>query len=115
GGAAGTVAKTISAYDMNVSDAVYGPAKRYVSRQRLQAMLDHEWSLLLERLDSSRGAKTRFFVFADSVAARSWSRSEEGHGWLGIRFQTEPHGRPSQIIIHARMWDVENIRQQEAL
>src|SRR5208283_3273915 len=58
GGAAGTVAKTISAYDMNVSDAVYGPAKRYVSRQRLQAMLDHEWSLLLERLDSSRGAKT---------------------------------------------------------
>jgi hypothetical protein len=115
GGAAGTVAKTISAYDMNVSDAVYGPASRYVSRQRLQAMLDHEWSLLLERLDSSRGAKTRFFVFADSVTARSWSRAEEGHGWLGIRFQTEPHGRPSQIIIHARMWDLENMRQQEAL
>ena len=115
GGAAGTVAKTISAYDMNVSDAVYGSAKRYVSRQRLQAMLDHEWSLLLERLDTSRGAKTRFFVFADTVAARSWSRTEEGQGWLGIRFQTESHGMPAQIIIHARMWDLENARQQEAL
>src|SRR5208337_147430 len=71
GGAAGTVAKTISAYDMAVSDAVYGPSKRYVSRQRLQSMLDHEWSLLLERLDGSRGGATRFFVFADTVTARS--------------------------------------------
>ena len=74
GGAAGTVAKTISAYDMTVSDAVYGPAQRYVSRQRLQAMLDHEWDLLLERLDAERGATTQFFVFADTVAARSYSR-----------------------------------------
>ena len=115
GGAAGTIAKTISAYDMAVSDAVYGAAKRYVSRQRLAAMLDHEWSLLLERLDSSRGATTKFFVFADTVAAKSWSRTEEGQGWLGIRFQTEAHGRPSQIIIHARMWDLENARQQDAL
>jgi hypothetical protein len=115
GGAAATVAKTMSAYDMAVSDAVYGAAKRYVSRQRLQAMLDHEWSLLLERLDSSRGATTKFFVFADTVAAKSWSRAEEGQGWLGIRFQTESHGQPSQIIIHARMWDLENARQQEAL
>jgi hypothetical protein len=115
GGAAGTVAKTISAYDMAVSDAVYGAAKRYVSRQRLQSMLDHEWSLLLERLDSLRGATTKFFVFADTVAAKSWSRAEEGQGWLGIRFQTESHGLPSQIIIHARMWDLENARQQEAL
>jgi len=115
GGAAGTVAKTISAYDMAVSDAVYGAADRYVSRQRLQAMLDHEWSLLLERLEKTRGSSTKFFVFADTVAARSWSRSEEGHGWLGIRFQTESHAPPSQIIIHARMWDTENARQQEAL
>ncbi len=72
GGAAGTVAKTISAYDMAVSDAVYGPAVRYVSRQRLQAMLDHEWSLLLERLEKTRGSSTKFFVFADTVAARSF-------------------------------------------
>jgi hypothetical protein len=115
GGAAGTVAKTISAYDMDVSDAVYGAARRYVSRQRLQAMLEHEWQLLVERLDASRGASTQFFVFADTVAAKSFSRKEEGHGWLGVRFQTAPHTEPSEIIVHARMWDLENARQQEAL
>jgi hypothetical protein len=115
GGAAGTVAKTMSAYDMAVSDAVYGPTKRYVSRQRLQAMLDHEWELLLERLDAARGTTTQFFVFADTVAAKSFSRQEEGHGWLGIRFQAAPREGASEIIVHARMWDVENARQQEAL
>jgi hypothetical protein len=115
GGAAGTVAKTMSAYDMTVSDAVYGPAQRYVSRQRLQAMLDHEWELLLQRLESDRGATTQFFVFADTVAARSYSRKEEGHGWLGVRFQAAPGQAPSEIIVHARLWDLENVRQQEAL
>jgi hypothetical protein len=115
GGAAGTVAKTMSAYDMAVSDAIYGSAERYVGRQRLQAMLDHEWSLLLERLQGTRGEATEFFVFADTVAARSFSRAEEGHGWLGIRFQAQPRAEPSQIIIHARMWDAENARQQESL
>jgi hypothetical protein len=115
GGAAGTVAKTMSAYDMTVSDAVYGPATRYVSRQRLQAMLDHEWDLLLERLESERGVATQFFVFADTVAARSYSRKEEGHGWLGVRFQAAAQQAPSEIIVHARLWDLENVRQQEAL
>jgi len=115
GGAAGTVAKTISAYDQSVSDAVYGPIRRYVSRQRLQAMLDHEWTLLLERLDASRGAGTQFFVFADTVATQSYTRHDEGHGWLGIRFQTRPRSAPSEIIIHARLWDKENAREQEAL
>jgi hypothetical protein len=115
GGAAGTVAKTISAYDMSVSDAIYGSAQRYVGRQRLQAMLDYEWGLMLERLDRQRGASTMFFVFADTVAARSYTRQDEGHGWLGIRFQTERRGPASQIIIHGRMWDIENVRQQEAL
>src|SRR5881398_3178392 len=65
GGAAGTVAKTISAYDMAVSDAIYGPSQRYVSRQRLHAMLEYEYKLLLERLEKSRGGKTAFFSFAD--------------------------------------------------
>jgi hypothetical protein len=115
GGAAGTVAKTMSAYDMEVSDAVYGGAQRYVSRQRLQAMLDHEWQLLVQRLDASRGASTQFFVFADTVAAKSFSRKEEGHGWLGVRFQAAPHAEPSEVLVHARMWDLENARQQEAL
>jgi hypothetical protein len=115
GGAAATVAKTMSAYDMAVSDAVYGPGKRYVSRQRLQSMLDHEWALLLERLEAARGGTTKFFVFADTVTAKSFSRQEEGQGWLGIRFQAELGAPPSEIIIHARMWDQENARQQEAV
>ncbi len=115
GGAAGTVAKTISAYDMAVSDAIYGSSEHYVSRQRLAAMLDHEWGLLRERLDASRGETTRFFVFADTVTATSYSRRESGRGWLGIRFQSEKRGPASDIIIHARMWDPDNPRQQEAL
>jgi hypothetical protein len=115
GGAAGTVAKTISAYDMTVSDAIYGVASRYVSRQRLQAMLDHEWTLLLERLDKKRGDRNTFFVFANTVAARRYQSPEPGHGWLGVRFQTQPHEPSSEIIIHVRMLDVEASRAQEAL
>jgi len=115
GGAAGTVAKTISAYDMAVSDAIYGPAERYVSRQRLEAMLQYEFGLLLQRLDQARGSESSFFVFADTVATRSFTRQEEGGGWLGIRFQTQPRSEPSEIIIHVRMLDKENARQQEAL
>ena len=68
GSAAKTVAKTISAYDMAVSDAIYGPVERYVSRQRLRSMLDYEYDLLLKRLDKTHGDKTAFFVFADTVA-----------------------------------------------
>ncbi len=115
GGAAGTVAKTMSAYDMAVSDAIYGPCARYVSRQRLHSMLDHEWGLLLKRLSAKRGDSTRFFVFADTVATRSFTRSEDGRGWLGIRFQVQPRDEPSEILIHARMWDRDNAHQQEAL
>src|SRR5881227_531725 len=84
GGAAGTVAKTISAYDMAVSDAIYGPTDRYVSRRRLRAMLDYEYDLLLERLQEKRGADTAFFVLANTVA----TSREEGNGWMAIRFQS---------------------------
>ncbi len=115
GGAAGTVAKTMSAYDMTFSDAIYGPVDRYVSRQRLEGMLDHEYSLLRERLDGKFGAERTFFVFADTVAARSYHRHDESHGWMGIRFQTVPRGPVNEIIIHVRMLDAENIAQQEAL
>ncbi len=115
GGAAGTVAKTISAYDMTVSDAIYGPADRYVSRQRLQAMLNHEYNLVIERLDKPRGDKSAFFSFANTVATRSFTRSEEGHGWMGIRFQGAPRQRPSEIIVHVRLLDPEPVREQEAL
>ncbi|HXG47782.1 MAG TPA: TonB-dependent receptor [Methylomirabilota bacterium] len=115
GGAAGTVAKAMSAYDMTFSDAIYGPCDRYVSRQRLQTMLDHEFGLLLERLNAKRGDTTRFFVFADTVATRSYSRKEDGHGWLGVRFQVQPRSEPSQIIIHVRLTDKESVAEQEAL
>jgi hypothetical protein len=111
GGAAKTVAKTISAYDMAVSDAIYGPTERYVSRRRLKAMLDYEYDLLLERLDEKRGGTSAFFAFADTVA----TRREEGQGWLGIKFQAEAGADPSEVYIHLRMLDKENYRQQEAL
>ena len=115
GGAAGTIAKTISAYDMTFSDAIYGPADRYVSRVRLNTMLDHEYDLLLERLETKLGNERTFFVFADTVAARSFKEHNESHGWLGVRFQSAPRSEPSQIIIHVRMLDESNVDQQEAL
>src|ERR1043166_9976113 len=77
GGASGTIAKSISAYDMIISDAIYGHAERYVSRQRLTTMLDYEFGLLTERLQQKRGATTRFFVFADTVAAQSYTTRED--------------------------------------
>jgi hypothetical protein len=115
GGASGTVAKTISAYDMAVSDAVYGPTQRYVSRQRLEAMLAHEYALLLQRLGPARGDQCRFFVFADTVATRNAARQEDGHGWLGVRFLTVPRGEPSDIIIHVVTRDRERAREHDAL
>jgi len=115
GGAAGTIAKSMSAYDMTVSDAIYGPCQRYVSRQRLLAMLDHEYPLLLERLAAKRGADTEFFTFADTVSAMSYKGGSDCHGWMGIRFQTNPGSDPSDILIHVRMIDSNNPAQQEAL
>lgn len=115
GGASGTIAKSISAYDMVISDAIYGQAERYVSRQRLTTMLDHEYGLLSERLQAKRGDTTKFFVFADTVAAQSYTRREDWHAWMGVRFQHEPRAEASQIIMHVRLWDKENLQQQEAL
>ena len=115
GGAAGTVAKTISAYDMAVSDAVYGKSERYVSKGRLQAMLDHEYALNIERLDTQRGDDNAFFAFADTVVARSFRGGNECHGWMGVKFQSHQHDEPSQIVVHVRMLDEEAALQQEAL
>jgi len=115
GGAAGTIAKSISAYDMKVSDAIYGPCARYVCRERLQDMLDHEQHLNLERLDEIRGGDTTFFAFADTVSARNFKGTNDCHGWMGIQLQTRPRSENCQIIIHVRMLDIENAQQQEAL
>jgi hypothetical protein len=115
GGAAGTVAKSMSAYDMTISDAIYGQSDRYVSRRRLQTMLDYEYKLLIDRLYDKRGETSRFFVFADTVAASSYKHASEGQGWMGIKFQHMPRALPSQIMMHVRMLDKPNIDQQEAL
>ena len=117
GKASGTVAKTISAYDMAVSDAIYGPSDRYVSRKRLQSMLDLEFDLLLQRLDKTIGDRRTFFAFANTVTTKPISKpgEEGGNGWLGIKFQTVPRSEPSTIIIHVRLQDWETPRQQEVV
>jgi hypothetical protein len=115
GGASGTIAKSISAYDMVFSDAIYGKAPRYVSRERLNLMLDHEYQLLIDRLSALRGEKTHFFVFSDTVATSNYQGTNEAHGWMGIRYQVEPHGLPSEIALHVRMWDKAAVLQQQAL
>lgn len=115
GGAAGTVAKTMSAYDMAFSDAIYGKAPRYVSRERVEEMIDHEFGLLRERLDAARGERTRFFAFADTVAARSFSGGNDCHGWVAIRFQHAARAEPSDLVLHVRLLDPTNPLQQEAV
>jgi hypothetical protein len=115
GSAAGTIAKTISAYDMAISDGVYGAADRYVSRQRLEAMLEVEFSQLVEQLGSKRGDEKCFFAFANTVATRRFQSAENGRGWLGIRFQAEPRAQPSEVIIHAHMLDRTAEHERETL
>ena len=114
-GAAGMVAKTISAYDMTMSDAIYGHADRYVSADRLESMLSHEYSILLERLGPKRGKDTTFFSFCNTVRARGWNDQAECHGWIGIRFQMKPGEPPSDIILHIRLLDNRTIDQKEAI
>lgn len=114
-GSAGTVAKTISAYDMTTSDALYGKSKRYVSEERLQAMLKYEYDLLDERLAPARGEKTTFFSFCNTVRARGYKDLGECHGWLGIRFQLKPGTPPCEIVLHVRLLDETNADQMVAL
>src|ERR687894_144900 len=105
----------MSAYDMAVSDAVYGKSDRYVSKGRLQAMLDREFQLDVDRLGDQRGDETSFFAFADTVVARSYRGGNECHGWMGVKFQSHPRDEPSQVVVHVRMLDDEAALQQEAL
>lgn len=115
GGAAGSIAKTMSAYDMLVSDEIYGKSSRYVSRDRVEAMLEKEYTLLIRRLSETRGDDTRFFAFCNTVAARNFAGDNECHGWIGLRFQTEPGGEPNTIILHINMLDDTALAQQEAV
>ena len=115
GGASGTVAKTISAYDKEVSDDLYGSGSRYVSKQRLEAMLGNEWAQLLTQLQKTRGSHTRFFSFVDTVSARNFAGTNDPHGWIGLRFQSQPGGPPNDVLLHINMLDPANVLQQEAI
>ncbi len=115
GAAAGTIAKAMSAYDMTFSDAIYGPCPRYVSRERLQSMLAHEYQLVVERLSEKRGDKSCFFAFANTVAARSYANKTNGRGWLGITFQHQPGAEPSQIELHVNLFGQQYLQDQDTL
>lgn len=114
GGASGTIAKTMSAYDMKFSDAIYGACDRYVSESRLISMIEHEYQLLPERLPH-RIDETRFFAFADTVEILNFERTNQGQGWMGIRFQLTPKGPFNDCIIHVKMHDNDQLQQQVAL
>lgn len=117
GAAAGTIAKTMSAYDMQFSDAIYGvePNRRYVSRARLLAMLEREFDQVIERVKEHRPKSSTFFAYAATVAAKSFNRNNECHAWCGIRLQLYPEAAPSDILVHVRMLDNDANSQQEAL
>lgn len=114
-GSAGTVAKTISAYDMTMSDALYGKATRYVSQTRLKSMLSYEYKLLEDRLGDKRGADTSFFSFCNTVRAKGYQDTEECHGWIGVRLQLKPKAEPCEIIVHVRLLDETNSDQMDTL
>jgi hypothetical protein len=115
GGASGTVAKSISAYDKEVSDDLYGSGARYVSGERLQAMLDSEWTQLMNQLSKSRGSNARFFSFVDTISARNYAGTNDPHGWVGLRFQLQPGGPPNDIVLHVNLRDTSNLIEQEAI
>ena len=118
GAAAGTIAKSMSAYDKTVSDEIYGPEQlgkgRYVCESRLYKMLDHEYNLMENRLRSERPQHT-FFAFADTVAAINFSKTIKGDGWLGLRFQCTPGGAHNDLIVHVKLLDQDNRLQQQAI
>lgn len=117
GAASGTIAKTMSAYDMTFSDAIYGVEEsgRYVSQSRLRKMLNHEFALLTERLTGEKYKDKKLFAFADTVAALNFNKTNDPHGWIGIRFQHELGAAPSEIIIHVKLLDSDNFLQQKVL
>ena len=114
GGASGTIAKTISAYDMKFSDAIYGLCDRYVCEDRLLSMLDKEYGLLLERLPH-RAEKVKFFAFSDTVEVLNYERTNQGHGWIGLRFQTHSMGEYNDCVAHLKMHDNDPLQQQYAI
>lgn len=114
GGASGTIAFSLSAYDMKISDFIYGESDRYVSEDRLKQMLTFEYKLTTRKL-SARSKHTRFFTFSNTVEVLNFSKTNKGHGWLGVRFQLNPMAEPNECIIHVNMHDNDQKLQQNAL
>ena len=116
GGAAGTIAKTMSAYDKVYSDKIYGQeaSSRYVCESRLYKMLDHEYDLMESRLQNEKPG-CNFFVFADTVSALNYSKTVLGDGWMGLRFQLNPDSEPNDIVLHVKMLDNDTKLQQQAV
>ena len=117
GSSSKTIAKTMSAYDRNFSDAIYGKEKdgRYVCKSRLNRMLNQEYSLLEERLNRKEHLNTKYFVFADTVTTVNYERTNQGHGWIGLRFQLDPKKAPNNFLIHVRLHDQGAKLQQETV
>lgn len=117
GGASGTVAKAMSAYDMTFSDAIYGAegSGRYVSESRLRKMLDHEFHLLVERLHDDKYQKKRFFVFSNTCTTLNYHKNNDPHGWMGVRFQIEPNSEPNEVVIHVRLKGSDSLYQQRTI
>jgi len=118
GGASGTIAKAMSAYDMDVSDAIYGKEKsgRYVCESRLQKMINREYLLLEERLDRKQHPNKSFFSFANTITTTKYNDDQEpGHGWMGVRFQLKADEEPNDVIIHIRLHELEAKLQQETV
>lgn len=117
GGASGTVARTISAYDMAFSDSLYGksPNNRYVCEPRLKTMLDSEFKTLKGILGKSKGKDTCFFAFADTVVALNYQKTNIAHGWIGCKFQLTPQSEPNEVVIHVNMLENDNLLQQQTL
>ena len=117
GAASGTIAKTMSAYDMAFSDSIYGAEEdgRYVSEQRLVKMLNHEYHLLTERLKGDKYANKTLFAFANTVTTLNFNRTNDPHGWIGLRFQSEVGGPTNDIIMHVRLLDTDSMLQQKVI
>ena len=114
GGSSGTIALSHSAYDMKISDSIYGECGRYVSRQRLESMLDKDYQSIVDKLDF-RKDRSRFFAFANTVESINYHKTNQGHGWFGVKFQSTPNSAPNTVILHANLMDNENLLQQKAV
>ena len=117
GGASGTIAKAMSAYDKEFSDAIYGQeaAGRYVTENRLRKMLNHEYQLLHERISRETSPDKCFFAFANTVATINFAKTFKGHGWLGVRYQTRPDREANEVIVHVRLHEDNPKYQQETI